>query len=425
MAITRDFVAPSSREGGLMDNVFEFPPGGDRTPDIEENLRGPDNRVPFRASPDNFAELVDRLEDLIKSLGIPLFRRGEFIVRAGRVTEKLPDGTSYGSLLSPSVSVESLGEILESRIAAVKVDARSRRNVSSHMPKDVLKTFISKGPFSKIYPLTGLTDIPIVLSSGKLLNEPGYDPDSGIFYAPCGLEFNLKEHPTLEDATVAVETLKKLLDEFAFVSDTDLSVAISRMMSAVNRPSLGPTPLLAITSPTPRTGKGYLSGVISIVATGSLAVSCTQGVDEEELEKRLSSQLLQGRRVISIDNCTWTLRGAAICSYLTERVASIRVLGRSDLPSIVMSSFIMANGNNLALGDDLNPRSVLCQMDAKKENPGSRSFNKSAQELARENRGEYVSACLTIILAYQKARAPNKTTPLAGFETWSRMIRES
>jgi hypothetical protein len=102
MEIAGAFLTTPDRGGALMDDILEFPAGGRRAPDIEENPRGADDRVAIQISSDNIAETVTEVEDSVRALRLPLYRRGSLIVRAGLVSEKLPDGSAQVSLLSPS-----------------------------------------------------------------------------------------------------------------------------------------------------------------------------------------------------------------------------------------------------------------------------------------------------------------------------------
>jgi putative DNA primase/helicase len=74
---------------------------------------------------------------------------------------------------------------------------------------------------------------------------------------------------------------------------------------------------------------------------------------------------------------------------------------------------------------DMVRRAVTCDIDPKMERPEERAIDWDAKAEAHKNRGKYVSACLTIMLAYQAAGAPKQTTPLGSFENWSRRVRDA
>jgi putative DNA primase/helicase len=384
-------------------------------------------RVRIEASPDNIGETVDKAEEVLRNSHLPIFQRAGFIVRAGQYTEKFADRYIQLVLSAHELYSAGLGEVLERVIRFEQSDARRKGNGTKpvHAPELLLKTFLERGKLSGLNPLTGVTDIPLIRRNGTLLDVPDYDEATGIFYKPSGLALNIPAHPTRDDAIEAVETLTHLIRDFPFQSGVDKAAAVSAFISSVNRPMLGAIPLHAFSAPTPGSGKSLLATLVTIVATGNLPAFITQGPNEEELEKRISAQMLAGRQVINLDNCNRPLRGAALCNLLTAERVSLRVLGLSKMPEITSSSFILANGNNMRLADDMVRRTVMSHIDPKMERPEEREIDWDAGAEARRNRGKYVSACLTIMLAYRAAGAPKQTTPLGSFETWSRSVRDA
>lgn len=393
--------------------------------EIEQHATKLSLRERVAVSPDNIGETIDAVEKVLLSTSLPIFRRGNSIVRVGQYQEKSPDGTIQRNLAIQKLNAAGLGEALENIISFEQYDARKKSLKPVHAPDLLLKAFLERGNLSGLKPLTGVTDIPLVCRDGTLLNIAGYDDQTGIYYKPSGLSLSIPERPTLDDAKEAIETLRQLTRDFPFKSDVDFAAAISAFISAVNRLTLGPTPLHALTAPTPGSGKSLLAALITIVATGSLPRFITQGEDEEELEKRIAAQMMAGRPVINLDNCDRPLKGASLCNLLTSDRVSLRILGKSEALDITSSSFILANGNNMRLANDLVRRTVLSQIDPEMEHPEERSINWDAKAEARDNRGKYVSACLTILMAYKAAGAPRQTTPLGSFEGWSRLVRDA
>jgi putative DNA primase/helicase len=393
--------------------------------EIDRNSNQIEARVGLQVSPDNIGETVDNTEEVLRQSSLPIFRRGGFIVRAGQYDEKSADGETQQVLVAQNLNTAGLGEALESVIRFEQYDARKRGMKPVHAPDLLLKTFLERGKLSGLKPLTGVTDFPLLRRDGSLLDIPGYDEATGIYYQPSRLTLDIPDDPTLDDAKKAIETLNQLIRDFPFTSEVDRAAAISAFVSAVNRPTLGATPLHALTAPTPGSGKSLLASLVTIVSTGSLPSFITQGPDEEELEKRVSAQMLAGRRVINIDNCDRPLKSAALCNLLTAESVSVRILGRSEMPDITSSSFVLINGNNVRLADDMVRRTVICDIDPKMERPEERAIDWDARAEARKNRGKYVSACLIIMLAYQKAGAPRQSTKLGSFGNWSRTVRDA
>jgi putative DNA primase/helicase len=384
-------------------------------------------RVRIEVSPDNIGETVDKAEGVLRTSHLPIFQRAGFIVRAGQYIEKHADGRTQLVLSAHELGTAGLGEVLERVIQFEQRDARrTGKGVKPvHAPELLLKTFLERGKLSGLSPLTGVTDIPLIRRDGTLLDGPGYDEATGIYYNPSALTLDIPADPTRDDAIAAVETLWHLIRDFPFQSNVDKAAAISAFISAVNRPTLGAIPLHAFSAPTPGSGKSLLATLVTIVATGGHPSFITQGPNDEELEKRISAQMLAGRQVINLDNCNRPLRGAALCNLLTAEQVSLRILGLSKMPEIASSSFILANGNNMRFADDMVRRTITSYIDPKMECPEAREINWDAKAEARRNRGKYVSACLTIMLAYQSAGSPRQTTPLGSFEVWSRFVRDA
>ncbi len=129
--------------------------------------------------------------------------------------------------------------------------------------------------------------------------------------------------------------------------------------------------------------------------------------------------------MINLDNCNRPIKGAALCNLLTAERVSLRILGQSKTPDITSTSCILVNGNNVRLADDMVRRAVISYIDPGVERPEERKIDWDVIAEARNNRGKYVSACMTIMLAYQAAGAPKQATPLGSFEDWSRRVRDA
>ena len=67
---------------------------------------------------------------------------------------------------------------------------------------------------------------------------------------------------------------------------------------------------------------------------------------------------------------------------------------------------VTATGNALTVTGDLCRRTLPCLIDPKTECPSERDFSFCPVQRARENRGRYVVACLTILHAYNVAGRP-------------------
>ena len=143
------------------------------------------------------------------------------------------------------------------------------------------------------------------------------------------------------------------------------------------------------------------------------------------MEKRLSSMFLQGAGAIAIDNCTAPLDGAFLCTSLTQTSNMVRPLGSSKQIEVPTKAFISATGNNLTIRGDMTRRAIVCRLDAQMERPELRTFDFEPVAQAKADRVRYVTAALTILLAFRTAGSPRQSNPLGSFEEWSQLVRDA
>ena len=56
-------------------------------------------------------------------------------------------------------------------------------------PKDVVKTLVERGYSLKLPILVGVVNCPQLMADGRILDKPGYDAETGMFYDPRGATF--------------------------------------------------------------------------------------------------------------------------------------------------------------------------------------------------------------------------------------------
>ena len=150
------------------------------------------------------------------------------------------------------------------------------------------------------------------------------------------------------------------------------------------------------------------------------------GRSEEETEKRVGAALMAGKPVFSIDNIDGEIGGDSLCQCIERQNVNVRVLGKSDLVRIDVSTSMFGTGNNLAIAGDLTRRVVVSSLDPEMERPELRVFKKDPVATVLADRGKYIAACLTICRAYINAGRPNIASPkLASFEGWSDCVRSA
>jgi hypothetical protein len=309
-----------------------------------------------------------------------------------------------------------------------RFDGRSKKTVRIDPPAAVARQIlemVEEWPFPS---LSGIIGCPTLRRDGSLLTAEGYDLATGlVLYMEHGIRLpTIAESPTRDDAMRAAQLLNGLLGEFPFVDDqVSRAVALSALITPVLRGSMTAVPMHLITAPQPGSGKSYLIDLASAIATGESAAVIAAGHSPEEMEKRLVGAALACHPIIALDNCRSELSGDFLCQVTERPLLQLRALGKSDKIRIPNSFTTFANGNNVAVADDMVRRTVWCRLDANMENPETRTFEARPLACVLHNRGRYVAAALTIALAYIAAGKPACLPPLASYEDWSEKVRSA
>ena len=135
----------------------------------------------------------------------------------------------------------------------------------------------------------------MIRADGSMLDKPGYDRRTGLLFRPDGVAFQrIPDRPTREQAERALLRLEDLVRTFDFVEDADRSVALSAILSALDRRAVDAVPMHAFTAPVAGSGKTMLVDICSMIATGRRAPVLDQSKDDIETDKRLVAALLRG-----------------------------------------------------------------------------------------------------------------------------------
>lgn len=360
-----------------------------------------------------------------------LFRWGAGLSRVYVLAEDVEDRkvTRWaGSVTLHPVGAAHLTELAGRAASHEKYDARSEKYKVIDCPPKACEAYLARGSWPEIPPLAGFVECPSITLEGRVIDVPGYDADSHLFAAWSSIPgfVSPPRTPNQREAADAADVLAKAVASFPFVSPADQSAALAGMILAVCRRSLPSAPMLAITAPTPGTGKSLLADTISLLATGRRASVMSLGHDDNEAEKRIDGILLAGDPVLNIDNVDRPLGGDLLNQILSQPVKKVRPLGGSGIVDVPTCAIISATGNNLSIDGDLKRRVTMIRLDAKLERPELRSFDGEPHlERIARTRGHLITAALTIPMAYLAAGAPPGAPALGGFEDWDRLCRQS
>ena len=226
-------------------------------------------------------------------------------------------------------------------------------------PGWVAETYLARAGRWKIPVLLSIVNAPFLRADGSLCERPGYDPDSALLYIlKPGQSFpSIPVAPTRQQAREAPDHLDgTLLEEFPFVGKIDRAVALSLILTALDRHAMATAPLHGFTSPVAGTGKSLLVDIASLLANGEITPVISQGSSKDETEKRLGAELLSGSAIVSFDNCSAEVDSDLLCQALTQRELRVRELGYSRNVKVPITALFTANGNNILALQQKRPR---------------------------------------------------------------------
>jgi len=340
--------------------------------------------------------------------------------------EKPPISRSDDALVIIGVDPIYLAETLGKLAFWTKLDERSKEWKAKDCPDKIAKTLLARQQW-KLPVLAGVIQAPTLRSDGSILQNPGYDAETGLFYNPGKTLFPPIPHsPSFEEAMAAKDRLLSLLSEFPFEDEEDKAVALSGILTALVRKSIRTAPLHGFTAPKMATGKSLLADVIGLIATGNTNCVISQADSEAEEEKRLLTVLAAGDVVICYDNIERPFGCAPLCSVLSQDMFKGRLLGTNKHINVPTNAIFLATGNNLILIGDISTRAILCRLNPKCEKPEERTFELNLYTYIPQHRGDLVKDALTILRAYHVAGRPKQSiSPFGRFEEWSDLIRSA
>ncbi|SRR6266568_812331 len=294
-------------------------------------------------------------------------------------------------------------------------------------PKDAVQDILAMKPDEWPFPpLEALVQTPIIRPNGTVLDTPGYDQATGIYYMPQeGLNLDLiPPHPTHEEVKAAAAFITGFIQDFPFEGRADHANTVGLLLSTVTRQMFKHVPLALIDATKQGTGKGLLTDMIALIATGKSSAAITQTSSDEEWDKRITALLMEGASLITVDNIEGVLRSPILAKVLTSDYHKSRVLGFSKNVTVPQRAVWIANGNNIQLGGDIPRRSYRIRLISQISDPWTREDFKypDLDQAVLENRGKIISALLIIARGWFEAGQPQPTKKLAKLATFSRWV---
>lgn len=388
--------------------------------------KGGPKRPEIIVAPGQLPLCVDMAEQVLLASGEQLYQRGTILVRPIRGAPMTMHSLQRadGALILIAVEAPWLTEQMARLARWVRLGKDENDLKTIDVPRDVAYTYLARVGRWNVPVLTGIIESPTLRPDGSILDQPGYDAQTGLLYQPSISFPPILVSPTRKDAEKALALLRDLIRDFPFADPHDESVALSAILTALVRRSLRAAPMHAFRAPKMASGKSLLADVTALVAIGRRVAVVTPTQDSNEERKRVFSLLLAGDPIASVDNVEQAWSSDTMCSVLTSETFQDRILGQSKTVVVPTSTFWLCTGNNLTFKGDLTTRVLPCDLDPKTERPEQRSFKRNLYEYIPLHRGDLVQAALTILRAHHLAGRPDMgLKPYGRFEDWSATVR--
>jgi hypothetical protein len=174
-------------------------------------------------------EIVDAAERVLvaHAARLQVFQRAGEIVRIVTLERESTDGELWrpaGTVQLVPASGVNLQEIFDRLISWSRI--RGDEVKPADCPMRFANTYVARGQW-KLSHLRGIIEAPILRPDGTLLQTPGYDSATGLFFHSEENWPLVPDQPTRAQAQAAVRTLLEPFSEFPFVDDSARYVVIA------------------------------------------------------------------------------------------------------------------------------------------------------------------------------------------------------
>lgn len=372
----------------------------------------------IRVLPGELHRIIQAAEEELASLNC-YYQRGGLIVY-------VVSDPGTGQTTIKVLSLAALLAALSKCAVWMRLDGRKNDWKVCDPPQRHVGALYDAEGYDCLLPLAGIARQPHLRADGSLVQEAGYDRQTGMFGVFDARKYQVPNQPSQEQALAALEQLKELFNEFPFEGPEDLSAALAAVLTATLRPSLPVAPMIHIRAPQLASGKSYLAAIIAIFASTTLPSATSFPKDDEECRKLLLAAFLEGMAVLFFDNLTTDLMPhKSLCSALTEEYMTGRILGVSKTATASTRALLLSTGNNVGPVLDMARRTVTINLDPQDETPASREFKGNPLGEIKKNRERYIVLALIIVRAWIAAGRPRTACkPLASYEVWSDLVRQ-
>jgi hypothetical protein len=395
---------------------------------------GDDGRPVVRVESD--PDTIATLTGLVDHRGIP-----DTYVRDGKPVLVEPvSGTAPSSgeddaplpLAADRVTPERLAAALATHVTLVRPEAvRGGGTIDAPFTPAamVLKAVLSTQHWPHLPTLRGLISAPVLRPDGTLLQDPGYDPKTGLFLTGRPHMDRVPDEPSTQDVDAAHGfLLDQFLVDFPWRTDADRANYLALLVTPLLRPytrALAPFGIVDATMP--GSGKTILTSCIGLLVGQRVL---TWPDDEAELRKAITTVLGNQVGAVVFDNLPegHVINSANLARLITERTWTDRKLSTNKDATIANDRLWLATGNNLHVGGDMASRTVWVRLDPDCPAPEARTGfaipNLDMWILDPHHQAILLRHLLILIVDWTRAGAPqDHTVPaIRQFTRWAQHV---
>lgn len=305
----------------------------------------------------------------------------------------------------------------------VRWDARANKYVVTDPPIVYARALAAKDEFA-LKTLLATIETPTLRPDGSILQTPGYDEATGLYFDSALTFPTINSNPSKDDAVAALAEIGEVVKDFPFVGGSR-PVAAAAILTALVRRVLPAAPMFLFDAPVQAAGKSLLAYVVAWIATGRNPATQPFTGEPEEDRKRIVSTLIAADPVVLFDNISQPLQDDTLCKVLTQPQLDDRLLSTMTNLKLPTCTTWLGTGVNLVVkGRDMVRRTQKCRIDPDMERPEEREFGYVLRDYVMQQRAKLVAAGLTIMRAYIHAGCPEQgIKPYGGFEEWATIVR--
>jgi hypothetical protein len=306
--------------------------------------------------------------------------------------------------------------------------------------RDAVKAVLAGSVFSGIRTLTDVVAVPVFRPDGTLLQRPGYDATTQLYYQPDAAYAAVSEDPTKAELERALTLLLDPLRDYRRVfKQGQEALCVAVWLSAVFTPFLrqcvdGPRPMIVVSANRAGGGKTKLVTAAALISDGrGAAMSGKMLGDDSELERILGMHIENNTQTLCFDNVPsdQVIASPVLESYITSSDYTTRRIGTSArIKSASFGMSLWATGNAVESAGDMQPRILRIEIEDTSPDPAKRVVEQTElEDYVKRERPRFVHAALTLLSGFFAAKRRHHdvklTTPPGRFPGWSEFPRKA